>query len=78
MKELESQLSMAVQHVAEAKVIIERQRERVANLEAQGLPTRDAEQTLEIFIGTLTILEDHARFIKEWFEGTRNYGAISH
>jgi hypothetical protein len=76
MKELESQLRKAVRRVAEAKAIIERQRERLANLEAHGLPTLDAEQTLDIFIGTLRCLEDHARLIKEWFEDTGNHGAI--
>jgi hypothetical protein len=64
MKEVEAQLSVAVRRVAEAKAILERQRARVANLEAHGLPTLDAEQTLDVLITTLACLEDHARVLR--------------
>jgi hypothetical protein len=62
--EPESDLAMASRHVAEARRIVGRQRERIAKLKAAGHSTLDHEQTLQVFESTLRIFEDHERQIK--------------
>ena len=42
----ESPLAGAIRHAAVGRRIVERQRERIAELKAAGRPTLDAEQTL--------------------------------
>ena len=61
----ESALSMAARHVAEGRVIVARQRERIAKLKRLGCSTLDHEHTLQVFLDTLAILEDHERQLKD-------------
>ena len=58
-------LTIAVQYVAEAMFVVERQRERVARLKAVGASTRDAERTLQVLEGTLELLEEHECMVRE-------------
>ena len=73
MKELEARLSLAIRYIADAdaEAIVERQRERVAELTIEGCPTRDAENILDMFIGTLEILHDHAQRFREELNSSR-------
>ena len=71
MKELEARLSLAIRYIADAEAIVERQRERVAELTIEGCPTRDAENMLDMFIGTLDILHDHAQRLREELGSSR-------
>jgi hypothetical protein len=61
----ESDLAMAVRHVAEGRRIVAQQRERIARLKAAGHPTLDHEQTLQIFETNLRIFENHERHIRK-------------
>ncbi len=54
---------MAAQRAAEARRIVDSQRDLIAKLSAAGLPTLDAERSLQVYISSLTLLEDHARRI---------------
>jgi hypothetical protein len=56
---------LAARHVAEARLIVAQQHARIARLKARGSCTRDFERTLNIFIGTLQILEEHERALRE-------------
>jgi hypothetical protein len=58
-------LTIAVQYVAEAMFVVERQRQRVARLKAEGAATQDAERTLEVLEGTLELLEEHECMMRE-------------
>jgi hypothetical protein len=71
MKELEARLSVALRYIADAEAIVARQRERIAKLEVAGCPTRDAENVLDIFIGTLDVLHDHARRLQDELHSSR-------
>ena len=71
MKELEARLSLAIRYIADAEAIVERQRERVAELAIEGCPTQDAENMLDMFIGTLDILHDHAQRLREELDSSR-------
>jgi hypothetical protein len=62
--ELLSELAVAARHVAQGRVIVARQRERIARLKAQGSSTRDHELTLDLFVSTLQILEEHERALR--------------
>jgi hypothetical protein len=55
--ELEKAASDAAQYVAEAKLGVVRQRERVARLRALGLPTEKAKDTLDVLQGTVAATE---------------------
>ena len=55
---------MAARHVAEGRIIVARQRERIARLRALGSCIRDHEFTLGIFVSTLEILEEHERILR--------------
>ncbi len=61
MPEEENTLTMAVRHVAEARRMVAEQQERIARLRAAGASTRDAEQSLDVFQSTLSLLEEHER-----------------
>jgi hypothetical protein len=56
---------LAARHVAEARLIVAQQYERIARLKARGSCTRDFERTLTVFIGTLQIFEDHECALRE-------------
>jgi hypothetical protein len=58
-------LIAAAHRVAEARRIVADQRALIARLKAFRLPVVDAEATLEMYIGSLTLLEDHERRMKE-------------
>jgi hypothetical protein len=60
-KESDHPLSLAEDRVAEARRIVERQRLLIEALRAGGSDTEDAERTLEAFVQTLSILENHVR-----------------
>lgn len=55
----EAKLAVAARHVAQGRAIVARQRERIARLKAKGACTASYERTLELFVATLEILEEH-------------------
>jgi hypothetical protein len=61
----ETDLSLAARHVAEGRMIVARQRERIARLKGLGCSTLDHEQTLRTFESTLEILMDHEQSLRE-------------
>lgn len=58
---IEAELAVAARHVAQGRVIVARQRERIARLTARGACTANYERTLDLFVTTLQILEEHER-----------------
>ncbi len=60
----QAELALATRHVAQARLIVAQQHERIARLKARGSCTRDYELTLGIFIGTLQALEEHERVLR--------------
>ena len=56
---VETELTTAARHVIAARLIVAQQYDRIARLKAQGSCTRDYERTLDIFLNTLQILEEH-------------------
>jgi hypothetical protein len=61
----ESDLAMATRHVATGKQIIAKHRALIVKLKAAGASTLDAEYTLDVFLSTLRIFEDHERQLRE-------------
>lgn len=61
---IETELTTAARHVVEGRLIVAQQCERIARLKAQGSCTRDYEHTLDIFVSTLRVLEDHERALR--------------
>ncbi len=61
MGDIDSELATAARHVAEARRIVAQQRARIVKLKALGSATRDQELTLEAFVSTLALLENHAQ-----------------
>jgi hypothetical protein len=57
----ETNLEMAVRHVAEARRIVEQQRGRIAKSKEGGSPTSKHEQMLRAFESALRIFEDEER-----------------
>lgn len=62
--EIETDLATATRHVAQGRLIVAQQYERIARLKALGSCTRDYEMTLGVFVCTLKILEDHERALR--------------
>ena len=60
----ETDLEMAVRHLAEARRIVEQQRQRIVRLSEGGKPTFKQEQMLRVFESTLQIFEDEERKIR--------------
>ncbi len=48
-------------HIAWARKVAALQRRQIERLRALGCDTRDAERTLQVFLGTLEIFEDRQR-----------------
>jgi hypothetical protein len=67
---LHRELTQAVRHVAEGRLIVARQRELISVLKAKGHATAPQEQTLQIFESTLRLLEDHERLLRSVAEPT--------
>ena len=61
----QAELELAARHVAEGRLIVAQQHERIARLKARGSCTRDFERTLNVFIGTLQIFEEHERALRK-------------
>ena len=61
----QAELALAARHVAAARLIVAQQHARIARLKARGSCTRDFERTLNVFIGTLQIFEQHERALRE-------------
>jgi hypothetical protein len=59
--ERESDVAMAARHVAEGRRIVDRQRERIAQLKIAGHETVKHEEMLRVLENTLQIFEDHHR-----------------
>jgi len=55
----------AKRRVAEANQIVERQRQLIDALRADGRDTEDAERTLQAFLQSLTTLEGHLRSLSK-------------
>jgi len=60
MKELQSRLSVAARHIADAQAILARQHERVTEALIEGSLSPDAQNTLDRFVETLNVLRDEA------------------
>jgi hypothetical protein len=72
----DNDLALAAWHVAQDRIIVARQRERIGRLKALGCDTLNHEQSLSVFIGTLKIFIDRERTIREGaFPGTRHAGS---
>ncbi|MEK4034189.1 hypothetical protein WOC76_13005 [Methylocystis sp. IM3] len=65
----ETELDKATRHVAKARLIVSRQRERIAELQAEHRPTEDALRLMDTFSKTLANLEYHLRLLREEAEG---------
>ena len=61
----ETVLPLAARRVAQARRAVARQRERVLMLEAACCSTRNAQQTLEVLLRTLGILERRKRELQQ-------------
>lgn len=57
----ESLLQQAARHVANGSQIVAKQHERIVRLKLAGGSTAQAERTLQIFLNTLEIFEQHQR-----------------
>jgi hypothetical protein len=62
----EAELAIAIEHVAQAKIIVSEQRERVARLKAKGHAIDMHEKTLRMFELTLLSLQDHERLLRKF------------
>ena len=62
--QIETDLAVAARHVAEGRMIVAQQRERIARLNAQGVWTGNYDRTLDVFLSTLQILEEHERALR--------------
>jgi hypothetical protein len=70
MADLNQRLTTAALHVAEGRRSVVRQRARIAKLEALGASTLEAENTLEVFLRTLRVLEDYETLLREEIDET--------
>jgi hypothetical protein len=61
----ESMLEMAARHVAEGNRILARHKQMIAELQAKGMNTLSAEQTLDVLLATQRIFEEHLAQIRE-------------
>jgi hypothetical protein len=61
---LETELAVAARHIVQGRIIVAEQRERIARLKALGSSTGDHELTLDIFLRTVEILEEHERALR--------------
>ena len=59
-----SDLALAAWHVAQGRIIVARQRERITRLKALGCATFDYEHTLNVFVSTLEIFIEHERELR--------------
>jgi hypothetical protein len=58
-------MEKAAQHVAEAREIVERQRERIARLKLSGFSAISEERTLQLLLRNLQAFEDHERRLSQ-------------
>ena len=58
-------LILAAGRAAEARRIVARQEQFIAGLKASGQPTREAEQTLQLYMSALKTLEGHEQKLRE-------------
>jgi hypothetical protein len=56
----ETELTIAARHVKHARQKIAQQQVRISRLRALGYPTTDAELTLDVFLGSLKVLQEHS------------------
>ena len=59
------ELAIAVRQVAEAKRIVDTQRQRIAELKAVGWSTLDHEERLRTFLRMLSVLETRERILRQ-------------
>jgi hypothetical protein len=59
---------MAARHVSQGRRLVAEQRERIARLKADGLPTTVYEHTLVVFETTLQTLEDHEQLLHQEYD----------
>jgi hypothetical protein len=60
----DSQLAEARRRVIVAKGIVDRQRERIAILQARGQSPLDLNDDLELFVGALKAFEEHEQLLR--------------
>jgi hypothetical protein len=65
MHELQMRIDAAARRVARAKMIIVRQRKRIAHLKSAWRDSQDAEHTLNLFVATLAALEWHEGHLRK-------------
>lgn len=63
--DIDGELAMAAEHVAQARGIVARQRAGILKLKVLGRATPDDELTLQALIGTLAQMESHAQVLAE-------------
>ena len=71
MENLEAELRTALRHVAQARDIVARQRDLIAKLTADNLPTRGDKALLDTFIATLACLEYHAQLLESEIDAAK-------
>ncbi len=64
-------LILAAYRAAEARRAVENQRGLIAVLKAKGKPTVDAEATLQVYLSSLKLLEDHEWKIRQEHKAKR-------
>jgi hypothetical protein len=57
-------LIAAVRRVSNTKAAIERQRARIQQLGANGMPTEKEERLLDSFVKSLAVFEEHERALR--------------
>lgn len=61
---LEADLATTTRYVTEARRVVAQQLLRIAKLADVGCSTVDAQENLQAFRSTLSVLEDHARRLR--------------
>lgn len=72
MVEGESDLALAARHAAQARAIVARQEELIVRLAANGCSTADAKRTLQLFLDSLKIFEEHESRLRAELTTDRN------
>jgi hypothetical protein len=65
MDEIEHAMQTTILQMARTRQMVEDQLMLINRLREWEMPTETAERTLEAFMGTLEILEDHERYLQD-------------
>ena len=72
--EQSEELSMAVRHVRQGRIVVARQRQYVEDLQASSRPSQWAETLLATFLASQDIFERHERQLREKLEAAEARG----